>query len=75
MDTLTARLSARRSLPPASMRRAIRKAAGASLQDVANAFEPPISRFTVRAWEDGTRNPGPENVEQYAAILRALQGL
>jgi DNA-binding transcriptional regulator YiaG len=74
-EKLTNRIAARRSLPPPEIRRAIRRSAGASLQDVADAFEPPVSRHSVMAWERGTRNPGAGRVEQYLAILRALQAL
>jgi DNA-binding transcriptional regulator YiaG len=74
-EKLTNRIAARRSLPPPEMRRAIRRAARASLQDVASAFEPPVSRHSVMAWERGTRSPGAGNIEQYVAILRALQGI
>ena len=72
---LTARIAARRSLPEPAMRRAIRRAAGASLEEVAAAFDPKVSRYAVMAWERGTRNPGPSNLAQYVAILRMLQGL
>ncbi len=75
IDELRTRVLARRSLPPPEMRRAIRRASRASLQDVASAFEPPVSRHSVMAWERGTRSPGPGNIEQYVAILRTLQAL
>lgn len=74
-EKLTAHIATRRSLPRPEMRRAIRKAAGASLQDIADTFEPPVSRHAVMSWERGTRNPSPDNVQQYVAILRALQGV
>lgn len=74
-EQLTARITVRRSLPAPQMRRAIRNAAGASLQEVAGAFDPPVSRHAVMAWERGTRNPNSKHVGQYVAILRALQGI
>jgi len=74
-EKLTAQIATRRSLPRPEMRRAIRRAAGASLEDIAGTFEPPVSRHAVMSWERGTRNPSPEHLAQYVAILRTLQGL
>lgn len=74
-EKLRASVTARRQLPTPAMRRAIRCAAGASVAEVAIAFDPPVSRHAVMAWERGIRNPRPAHAEQYVAILRTLQGI
>ncbi len=64
-DELLDRLRSRRGLPVAPERRRIRKAAGASLRDVAAVLD--VSHTAVAAWESGAT---PR--EHYAAYARLL---
>lgn len=64
-DELLERLRSKRGLPTAKERRLIRKAAGASLRDVAAVLD--VSHAAVRAWESGAT---PR--EHYAAYARLL---
>jgi DNA-binding transcriptional regulator YiaG len=68
MAVLLERLRARRVLPPAHERKAIRQSAGASLRDVAKALD--TSPASVFRWEGGA-NPGPRT----AAYVRLLDEL
>lgn len=75
LDELAAYVAALRSIPAPKTCRVLRQEAGLSLQDIAGAFEPPVSRHTVLAWEEGRRSPNREHASQYAAILRRLRAL
>jgi DNA-binding transcriptional regulator YiaG len=68
---LLERLRARRVLPPANERKAIRKAAGASLRDVAKALD--TSAASVFRWEEGA-SPGSRTAA-YVKLLDELRRL
>jgi transcriptional regulator with XRE-family HTH domain len=65
------RLRTRRDLPPPEMRRALRRAAGASLEDVARVVG--VTRQAVALWESGAREPRGENLNSYADVLRMFR--
>lgn len=60
----------RRSLPPPEQRVALRKAAGLTLQEVADAVG--VTAAAVWNWERGERKP---NAKHLAAYLDALDAL
>ena len=68
---LLERLRARRALPPADERKAIRKVAGASLRDVARAVG--TSAASVLRWEQGA-SPGSRTAA-YVQLLDELRRL
>ncbi len=71
LDELTLRVRTRRTLPEPSVRRAIRRAAGVSLEDIANVVG--VTRQAVSLWELGQRTPRPRALNTYVDALRALQ--
>jgi DNA-binding transcriptional regulator YiaG len=66
---LLERLRAKRALPPAAERKAIRKAAGATLRDVASEIG--TSATSVFRWEQGAK-PGMHTAA-YAQLLEELK--
>jgi DNA-binding XRE family transcriptional regulator len=66
-------LKAKRDLPDPAMRRAIREAAGATRDDVAN--EVGVTRYAVLQWELGTRSPSRRHLPAYVRVLRELRGV
>ena len=60
-----------RQLPPASLRRAIRLAAGVS--QVRMAAELGVHRLTFVRWENGIHEPRGDNRTRYASLLGQLQ--
>jgi DNA-binding transcriptional regulator YiaG len=71
IDELTERIRLRRVLPTPDAARAIRKAAGVSLSDVADVLG--VSRQAVSYWEQGARAPRGRNRDEYVRVLRALR--
>lgn len=71
LEQLTERAQIRRDLPPPSMRRALRKAAGVSLSEVAAIIG--VTRQAVALWEGGDRTPRGTNLDEYARVLRELR--
>ncbi|MFI5895609.1 helix-turn-helix domain-containing protein [Actinoplanes sp. NPDC051513] len=69
---LVDRLRANR-LPPPAERRAIRKRADVTLDDVAKALG--VEKMTVSRWERGVRQPWPKNRAAYICLLQALAKL
>jgi DNA-binding transcriptional regulator YiaG len=69
--TLQDELRARRELPPPQLRRALRKAAGVSLDALAR--EVGVTRQCVGHWEAGRRYPRGAALQRYVAALRLLQ--
>jgi len=72
IDQLITEVRAQRNLPPPTMRRAIRQAAGVSMPRLAGALG--VSTPTLHHWETGTRNPRPAHAIAYNEALRALHG-
>lgn len=72
IDELIDHVRDRRNLPAPEVRRAVRKDAGLSLADVADALG--VSRQAVAHWEHGARHPRPEHLRKYAELLRRLMG-
>lgn len=72
IDELAEQLQARRSIPPQARRAAIRRAAGASLADVAKACG--VSKQAVAFWEAGLTFPRGEHLLAYAEVLRLFRG-
>lgn len=60
----------RRSLPPPEQRAALRKAAGLTLQEVADAVG--VTAAAVWYWEQGQRTPGVKHLGAYLVALKAL---
>lgn len=71
LEELTQRLQARRELPPPPVRRALRKAAGASQADVSEVVG--VTRQSVSLWEAGTRTPRGPNLDAYLEVLQAFK--
>jgi DNA-binding XRE family transcriptional regulator len=71
LDALTAKVVARRQLPPPDVARKIRQIADASLGDVGAATG--VSRQAVSAWELGRRQPRGETAVRYAEVLAELK--
>ena len=67
---LVERVEARRDLPPPAVRRAMRKAARVSLDEVGAAVG--VTGQAVWWWETGDREPNAENLRRYLEVLRAL---
>ena len=70
LATLSAELQARRSLPPPESRRALRKAAGATLHQVARACG--VSHAAVWEWEHGAC-PRGDHLNAYVEVLRLFR--
>jgi transcriptional regulator with XRE-family HTH domain len=71
LQELRAEIQARRDLPPPAARRALREAAGVSLEGVARAAG--VSRQTVLGWESGAFGPRGENLTRYAEVLQVMR--
>jgi transcriptional regulator with XRE-family HTH domain len=67
---LQQRLKAQRELPDPATRRALRLAAGLSMESV--AAELGVTRQAVMTWERGTRYPRPQYLVAYVTLLRRL---
>jgi hypothetical protein len=74
LEELTQELTARKQLPAVPMRRALRLAAGASLERTAQAVGG-VTHEAVRTWELGLREPRGRNAIAYAAVLRRFSEL
>lgn len=70
--SLIDRLRANR-LPPPAERRAIRRRAKVSLDDVAGVLG--VQKMTVSRWERGEREPWPRHRAAYICLLKALEAL
>jgi DNA-binding transcriptional regulator YiaG len=64
-------VQARLTLPPPSERVAIRRAAGISVERLAQALR--VSPRAVTNWERGTRMPREQHLAAYGVVLRELQ--
>ena len=71
LDALLETKRARVELPPPSERRALRKALGLTVQEVAKLIG--CSHVAVVHWEKGERTPQGENLERYRELLDALK--
>ena len=58
-------------LPPPALRRAIRRAAGRSMQDLATALS--VTRQSISFWERGLIEPTEPHATQYARLLDDLR--
>ena len=65
------RVRSRRELPSPTDRRAIRKAAGLTLQEVGAAVG--VSGQAIGMWEAGSRTPRGPHLERYVDVLRILR--
>lgn len=65
------RMRRRAALPTPATRKAIRLAAGRTLEEIGRACG--VSHEAIRLWESGRRAPGEANLVRYAAVLEALQ--
>jgi hypothetical protein len=74
LEQLTQELIARKQLPAVPMRRALRQAAGASLERTAEAVGG-VTHEAVRTWELGKREPRGRNAAAYGAVLRRFAEL
>ena len=74
LEELTQELTARKQLPAVPMRRALRLAAGASLERTAQAVGG-VTHEAVRTWELGKREPRGRNAIAYATVLRRFAQL
>ena len=71
LDALLVRKQERVELPPPSERRALRKALGLTLQEVAELVG--CSHVAVVHWEKGQRTPQGGNLTRYRELLDALR--
>jgi len=73
METLTLReeLTARQTLPPPTMRKAIREAAGVTVAQVAREIG--VTRQAVVFWERGLRRPSGPYLGAYLGVLELLR--
>jgi transcriptional regulator with XRE-family HTH domain len=71
LGTLQDRLVTERELPPPALRRALRKACGVSLRQMAEPLG--VTPTTILNWELGRRYPQPSKLPGYAAALRLLR--
>ncbi len=69
---LVARVEIQRALPPPARRRAIRRKAGVSQDEVGAACG--VSRATVSHWETGVSSPRGEYLRLYVAALDVMAG-
>lgn len=69
-ETLREQLEAKRGLPSPPLRRAIRQAAGATIEEVAT--EVGVSKYAVLQWEQGNRNPSRRHLSKYVRLLREM---
>jgi DNA-binding XRE family transcriptional regulator len=67
------RVRNRRRLPDPLMRRAIREAAGATQDEVAQATD--VSRRSVVRWEAGLSAPRGDRLTRYLRVLDELRGM
>ena len=66
-----ARLRLRHDLPVPAERRAIRKAAGLSQGELAEAIG--VTRQAVSHWEAGTRTPKGDLLDRYVSAIRTMR--
>jgi DNA-binding XRE family transcriptional regulator len=71
LENLSRRVKARRELPPPEAQRALRRAAGASLADVAQVVG--ATRQAVSLWEWGKRSPHGDRLDAYLEVLRVFR--
>ena len=71
LQELARRVRARQGLPSPDARRALRRAAGISLDDIAAVVG--VTRQAVGLWEAGARTPQGPNLDSYAAVLETLR--
>ncbi len=76
MTTLTTvplreHLAARKALPPPAMRRAIRRAAGITITQLAEELG--VSRQAFAFWERDLRRPTGPHLVAYVALLKLLR--
>lgn len=69
-DRIRERVRVHQALPPPPNRRALRDAAGLTLQEVATAVG--VTPAAVWQWENGHRNPNGKHLDAYLDALRAL---
>jgi transcriptional regulator with XRE-family HTH domain len=70
-EILDSRASTRRELPPPEVCRAWRRAAGATLAEVAAPVG--VTPSAVGLWERGLRRPTGDHLRRYVAVLRVLR--
>jgi transcriptional regulator with XRE-family HTH domain len=70
LSTLRARARAQRDLPDPTRAKALRRAAGVSLRELADVVG--VTVRTLCYWEAGQRRPSGRQLERYAEALRAL---
>jgi len=71
LQELKEEVEARRELPAPAARRALREAAGVSLDGVAQAVG--VSKQTVLGWESGAFSPRGANLGSYLSVLRIFR--
>lgn len=71
LSELESAVRARQELPTPPVRRALRKATGASQADVAGVVG--VTPEAVGHWEAGTRTPRGANLHGYVEVLRTFR--
>lgn len=72
LDELEQRIRARRTeLPSPTERRAIRRAAGVTLEELAAVVG--VSRASIGFWESGQVHPRGENLRRYSLALTRIR--
>lgn len=69
-DRILERVRVHQALPPPRDRRALRTAAGLTLQEIATAVG--VTPAAVWQWEHGHRNPNGKHLDAYLEALKAL---
>lgn len=70
-DRILERIRVHRALPPPERRAELRKAAGLTLQEVADAVG--VTATSVWFWEQGQRRPSGAHLDAYLDALGALR--
>ena len=70
VDLLLDRVRIEQELPAPEVRRALRRAAGVTLDDIAEAAG--VTLQAVARWENGTRRPRHDHLRVYSRILTGL---
>lgn len=70
-DRIRERVRVHQALPPPEDRRALRTAAGLTLQEIATAVG--VTPAAVWQWEHGKRNPNGKHLDAYLDALNALE--
>jgi len=72
IEEIRSRAKASQTLPEPQTCRALRRAAGVTVREMARTVG--VSRQAVEFWESGKRRPSGPNLERYVEALHACRG-